>query len=108
MGGSIIKNKIPRSFLAKILQKLVKAKIVRSYRGVKGGFSLSKHAREISILDVLEAIEGKLALNICVTDKKKCVSSRHCPVQSVWVTAQSRVADVLRKANFDDLAKQKY
>ena len=51
---------------------------------------------------------GKLALNICVTDKKKCVSSRHCPVQSVWVTAQSKVADVLRKANFDDLAKQKY
>ena len=54
-------NKIPRSFLAKILQKMVKAKIVRSYRGVKGGFSLSKPAREISILDVLEAIEGKLA-----------------------------------------------
>ena len=38
--------KIPRSFLAKILQKLVKAKIVRSYRGVKGGFSLAKQAKE--------------------------------------------------------------
>ena len=49
--------KIPRSFLAKILQKLVKAKIVRSYRGVKGGFSLAKPAREITALDVLAAIE---------------------------------------------------
>lgn len=99
--------KIPRSFLAKILQKLVKAKIVRSYRGVKGGFSLAKHARDISILDVLEAIEGRLSLNICVTDKKKCVSSRSCPIQSVWMNAQAKVADVLKKANFDDLAKQK-
>ncbi|HAK58922.1 MAG TPA: Rrf2 family transcriptional regulator [Nitrospiraceae bacterium] len=99
--------KIPRSFLAKILQKLVKAKIVRSYRGVKGGFSLAKHARDISILDVLEAIEGRLSLNICVTDKKKCVSARYCPIQSVWMNAQAKVADVLKKANFDDLAKQK-
>ena len=99
--------KIPRSFLAKILQKLVKARIVRSYRGVKGGFSLAKHARDISILDVLEAIEGRLSLNICVTDKKKCVSARNCPIQSVWTNAQAKVADVLKKANFEDLAKQK-
>jgi len=99
--------KIPRSFLAKILQKLVKAKIVRSYRGVKGGFSLAKQARDISVLDVLEAVEGKLSLNICLTDKKKCSFSKHCPINSVWVTAQARVVDVLKKTNFEDLAKQK-
>ncbi len=64
--------KIPRSFLAKILQKLVKAKIVRSYRGVKGGFSLTRQARDINMLEVLEAIEGKICLNICLADKKKC------------------------------------
>lgn len=98
---------IPRSFLAKILQKLVKAKIVRSYRGVKGGFSLARPAREISMMDVLEAVEGKLYLNICLMDKKKCGFSKHCPVHSVWVNAQSKVAEVLKKANFDDLAKQK-
>lgn len=98
---------IPRSFLAKILQKLVKAKIVRSYRGVKGGFSLARPAREITMMDVLEAVEGKLYLNICLMDKKRCGFSKHCPVHSVWVNAQSKVADVLRKANFEDLAKQK-
>jgi Rrf2 family protein len=99
--------KIPRSFLAKILQKLVKAKIVRSYRGVKGGFSLAKQARDISVLSVLEAIEGKLALNICLPDKKVCNFSRHCPVCAVWATAQSKVVDVLGKANFEDMAKYK-
>src|SRR5512142_297105 len=81
--------KIPRSFLAKILQKLVKAKIVRSYRGVKGGFSLAREAKEISVLDVMEAIEGKTALNLCLTDKKKWDFSRHCPVHSVWGRAKA-------------------
>lgn len=99
--------KIPRSFLAKILQKLVKAKVVRSYRGVKGGFSLAKPAKDISMLDVLEAVEGKLYLNICVMDRKKCGFSKHCTVHSVWMTAQSKVTDVLKKTNFEDLAKQK-
>lgn len=99
--------KIPRSFLAKILQKLVKAKIVRSYRGVKGGFSLARQAKDISVLDVLEAIEGRLAMNICLADKKKCDFSRHCPIHSVWANAQSKVTEVLKKSNFDDLARQK-
>ncbi len=99
--------KIPRSFLAKILQKLVKAKIVRSYRGVKGGFSLARQAKDISVLDVMEAIEGKIALNLCLTDKKKCEFSRHCPVHHVWGRAQAKVIEVLQKANFEDIARQR-
>ncbi len=99
--------KIPRSFLAKILQKLVKAKIVRSYRGVKGGFSLARQSREITVLDVLEAIEGKMALNICVSDKRKCTFSKHCPSHVLWMQVQARVVDTLKKANFDELSRQK-
>ena len=99
--------KIPRSFLAKILQKLVKAKIVRSYRGVKGGFSLARQAKDISVLDVLEAIEGRLTMNICLADKKKCDFSRHCPIHGVWANVQTKVADVLKKSTFDDLARQR-
>ncbi|HUI45774.1 MAG TPA: Rrf2 family transcriptional regulator [Nitrospirota bacterium] len=98
---------IPKTFLAKILQKLVKAKIVRSFRGVKGGFSLAKPAREISALDVLEAIEGKLALNICIADKKNCVFSKHCPSHVLWLSVQAKMVEMLKKANFEDLVKQK-
>ncbi len=100
--------KIPRSFLAKILQKLVKAKLVRSYRGVKGGFSLSKQARDISMLDVIEAVEGKLCLNICLTDKRNCGFSRNCPVSPAWAAIQIKMTDVLKKVNFEDLARQKH
>jgi Rrf2 family iron-sulfur cluster assembly transcriptional regulator len=99
--------KIPRSFLAKILQKLVKAKIVRSYRGVKGGFSLAKQARDITVLDVLSAIEGKLAINLCLVDKKKCNFSKHCPTYFLWANVQSKIIEMLKKTNFEDLARQK-
>ena len=99
--------KIPRSFLAKILQKLVKAKIVRSYRGVKGGFSLAKQSREITVLEVLEAIEGKLYLNLCLMDKKKCTFSKQCPTIQLWANVQAKVADSLKKANFEELSKLK-
>ncbi len=99
--------KIPRSFLAKILQKLVRGKIVRSYRGVKGGFSLARQAKDISVLDVLEAIEGRMSLNICIVDRRGCEFNRHCPLHAVWMTAQAKVVEVLKKANFDDLARQK-
>jgi len=99
--------KIPRSFLAKILQKLVKAKIIRSYRGVKGGFSLAKQSRDINVLEVLEAIEGKLYLNVCLIDKKKCNFSKHCPTIQLWANVQNRVADTLKKANFEELSKLK-
>lgn len=99
--------KIPRSFLAKILQKLVKAKIVRSHRGVKGGFSLARPSKDISVLDVLEAIEGKLALNLCLANRKKCEFSRHCPIHHVWAAAQTKFMDVLKNANFEELALKK-
>src|SRR5512133_1779518 len=99
--------KIPRSFLAKILQKLVRAKLVRSYRGVKGGFSLARQSRDISMLDVIEAVEGKMCLNICLQDKKKCGFSKSCPVNPVWATVQARLSDMLKKMNFEELAKQK-
>lgn len=99
--------KIPRSFLAKILQKLVRANLVRSYRGVKGGFSLAKQAREISMLDVIEAIEGKTCLNVCLMDKKKCGFSKQCPVSPVWAVMQKRFMNMLKKVNFEELSRQK-
>ena len=80
---------------------------MRSYRGVKGGFSLVRQPKDISVLDVLEAIEGKVALNVCLADRRSCEFNRHCPIHSVWASAQSKVIDVLKKANFEDLARQR-
>ena len=75
---------IPKVFLAKILQKLSKAGIVRSYRGVKGGFELAKRPKDITLLDVIEAIKGPVAMNICAIDRRLCKMSKQCSVHPVW------------------------
>ncbi|MEK7789090.1 MAG: Rrf2 family transcriptional regulator [Planctomycetota bacterium] len=94
---------IPKSFLAKILQRLVKAGIVISGRGIGGGFSLAKKPGNISILDVVKAIQGDSAINICAIDKKMCRLSNTCSVHPVWVELRSVIEKRLQKENFAKL-----
>lgn len=97
----------PKSFLAKILQKLVKADIARSFRGVKGGFQLSREPRDITLLDVIEAVEGSIALNACVLDRTVCGFSSTCAVHPVWTGLRDEFNDLLKKHNFADIAGMK-
>lgn len=94
---------IPRSFLAKILQRLARAAIVKSFRGVKGGFQLNRPPAEISLLDVIEAIEGPVAMNRCTLDPQRCDFSSTCTVHPVWKNLQELVVDYLGKTTFDTL-----
>lgn len=104
MVDEIAKSKnIPRSFLAKILQKLAKAGIVRSFRGVKGGFQLAKKPEEVSLLDIINTIDGPVAMNRCTIDKRICRFSNECPVHRVWVELRKEVEDRLRKIDFEKL-----
>lgn len=94
---------IPRSFLAKILQKLVRASLVRSFRGIKGGFQLAKNPKDISLLDVVEASEGEIALNVCVLDRTLCGRGGNCPVHPVWVEVRRDFRNALKKHTFDGM-----
>jgi Rrf2 family protein len=96
-------RRIPKSFLSKILQKLTKAGIVRSYRGVKGGFRLAKKPKRISLLDVIEAIEGPVAMNRCAINNRLCSLSNSCSAHPVWVDVRKKVEEMLKKHNFDGL-----
>lgn len=96
-------HRIPSSFMAKILRSLVRARLLRSTRGVHGGFTLARPASEITLLDIVEAIEGPLALTDCTQDPCTCEWADECPAQPVWVTVQSKMAEVLRGASLEDL-----
>ncbi len=95
---------IPKSFLAKIVQKLARASLVKSFRGVKGGFQLARLPGEISLLDVMEAIEGEVSLNACAIDQSYCVRSKTCPVHPAWVEVRKDVRKILKKYNFARLS----
>lgn len=94
---------VPRSFLAKILQRLARAGVVRSHRGVGGGFQLVRHAGELSLRDVVEIMQGPVALNICVEEKDRCSRSGVCVVHPVWVRASADLEKLLGKYTFQRL-----
>ncbi len=91
---------VPNSFLAKILQKLGKASLVKSRRGVKGGFELARPPQEISLLQVIEAIQGPVAMNICALDETMCGRSSTCAIHPVWVELRKEVEKFLERKNF--------
>ncbi len=88
---------IPKSFLAKILQRLVRSHILASMRGVKGGFALARKPTEISLLDVLESIQGPAGINVCAIDSRRCRFSSTCSVHPVWVEIRKEVERRLKK-----------
>lgn len=96
---------VPPRFLAKIFQALAKAGVVKSHRGAKGGFSLARPASEITIKDVIEAIEGPIYLNVCLMGDGECSRDKICPMHEVWEEAQEKMMGVLARANFADLAR---
>jgi Rrf2 family protein len=99
-------KKIPRSFLAKILQKLSKAGLVRSYRGVKGGFALTRRPSAITLLEVITAIEGECALNRCVINRRVCEFRKTCTVHPVWVDLSNMIERRLEKWTFKKLLEE--
>lgn len=96
-------QRIPSSFMAKILRSLVRAQLLRSTRGVNGGFSLARQPSEITLLHVLEAIEGPLSLTDCVPNSEECAHSANCPANAVWSRVQDSIKEILRSTTLEDL-----
>jgi Rrf2 family protein len=94
---------IPSSFTAKILRDLARAGLLRSTRGPHGGFVIGRPANEISLLEVVEAIEGPLSLTQCVPDPEGCQHSYNCPANAVWASLQEQLAGLLRGVSLEDL-----
>ncbi|MEN2995138.1 MAG: Rrf2 family transcriptional regulator [Thermodesulfovibrio sp.] len=94
---------IPQSFLRKILKNLEKAEIVKLKRGVSGGIKLSKNPSEITLYDVIVAIEKKLALNRCLINEKICGLMPKCPVHPVWFKIRERLIQALKEIKFKEL-----
>jgi Rrf2 family protein len=97
-------KKIPPSFLAKIVSQLSLAGVVQTSRGARGGVSLARPAEEISLLDVVEAIDGPINLNQCVPDPSACEFSPECPVHGIWCHLQGQLVDHLASTDFAYLA----
>lgn len=93
---------IPREFLAKILKELTMAGILVSFRGVTGGYRLARPARDISFLDVIEAMEGPVRINLCVEGGHcGCTHEKGCEIRPFFVKQQKLITRALKKQTFN-------
>jgi len=99
-------QKIPETYLAKIFQRLSKVGLLRSARGLNGGFSLGRPASQITMKHVIEALEGPIALNRCLIQKGECEEEDCCPLHDVLGEAQERFLEVLDRTTMEDLARK--
>jgi Rrf2 family protein len=104
--AEIEKNQaIPASYLSKIMKDLVAGGLVHSHIGSKGGFTLARGAKEISLKAVYEAVERPLVLMDCLEQGEQyCSYCGVCTQRSVWENVQSLVADYLAKVSIHDIA----
>jgi Rrf2 family protein len=100
-------QQIPPSFLAKIISQLSIAGLIHTSRGARGGVSLARNPEDISVLDVVESIDGPIALNECTHGTGSCPFGEDCPLQPLWCGAQAELVQKLRNTNFAQLTKQK-
>ena len=98
-------QQIPPSFLAKIISQLSIAGLIHTSRGAHGGVMLSKPPAEISLLEVVEAIDGPIALNDCTIAPENCTRADDCPLHGIWVETQQDLVAKLRQTTFDKFVR---
>lgn len=96
-------KKIPPSFLAKIISQLSIAGLIHTSRGARGGVLLSRPTESISLLEVVEAIDGPISLNECTLSPDICEFSDDCPIHKIWCETQADLVNKLRQTSFKKL-----
>lgn len=93
---------LQKQYLIKLFGMLGRADLVDSVRGKGGGYVLARPPEQISLLDVIEAVQGPLAVNLCQNKPTKC-DEPHCRVRPVWDEVQQKVHSVLAGATLNNL-----
>jgi len=96
----------PESFISKVLQQLVQRGMVTSRRGAGGGFQLAVEPENVSLLDVVEMVEGPMQINLCLPGEETCDRKSWCGVHPIWSEAQDALKRVLASATIAQLAHE--
>ena len=94
---------VSSSFLPKIFQELVSAKILIGHRGARGGFALLRETKDLTLLDIIEAVDGPMAINLCLESENACENRPECSVHPVWVSVQKKMVETLSATSIADI-----
>lgn len=99
-------SKIPDKFLRKIIPLLCSAGLLKTRRGIGGGITLAQPANTITPLQIIQAVEGDIALNRCLIDKTFCTSTRWCTVHTLWCDALKTLREILSSKSLEQLVAE--
>lgn len=96
---------IPYPITCKILQTLHKVKLVNSVMGPKGGFTLARKPSQITLLQIIGAIQGKVALSSCLVEEDTCLRQQNCVLNQKLMGLQQQIEQYLGKITLEELLK---
>ncbi len=96
---------IPAQFLHKVMPRLVKAGFIHSRRGAGGGYKMAKPLDQINILEIIEAIDGPILINRCMSGASDCGRIGKCSVEVICKLAQKAVTDKFREFSLADVVR---
>lgn len=97
---------LSEKYLEQIVNQLSKAGLVKSLRGAKGGYHLTKSPEEITVEEILKATEGSLAPVACAEDNGKCVNYGDCVTSFIWTEIYKATTAVVSRITLRDLAER--
>lgn len=96
---------IPTFFLSKVLLQLRRARLVRSFKGIGGGYQLALPPDQVNLLMVLRSTSGEELLEGCILENRPCSSPRHCALHDAWVGIRDQIQKLLERKTLADLAR---
>ena len=96
-------QQISEKYISRLVIDLRRAKLVRSVRGINGGFHLAKAPEQITLLEILETMEGPISVVDCVRSPEKCKRQSLCPARDIWQKLNDGIRDLTAKITLDDI-----
>ena len=97
---------IPIELMAKVLQRLVRTGLLTSQQGTHGGYSLSRPSTTISVADVIQAIDGPVAVTACSTDNSDCEQYGKCSIRDPLWRIRARIVEALGTVSLAEMATE--
>jgi len=97
---------IPIELMAKVLQRLVRMGLLASTQGTRGGYTLGRSPAEISVVDVIEAIDGKFTVTACSTEKNDCDQYSKCSIRDPLWQIREKIAAALGTVTIAEIAAE--
>lgn len=96
---------LPEPFTRKALQELVRVGILRAVQGPGGGYSFAKSPQKITVLEVIEAVEGKMRFDSCVMGFEECGARQPCGMHAMWIQLKEKILARLEQETLDSLMR---